>query len=252
MSSTLTLGELVGPVDVVATDDNDGKLKALLVGLNQHLGGSLAGSVRVGGGENARLKKVIVIIVDLTVDLVSGDVDEALDVDALGTLQQHVGTVDVGVCESVRVTEAQIDVGLSGEVEDGVDLVPLQALDDFGGVGNVAVDESEVGLFVQYTGVVERRAVVQLVEGDDVVVIRVSESEMADEPASAEGFVSAAGRDTDKAQCQDRNLHEACTTGNHDVLDIGQRLELGASLEKGSILPYTDILKKLAVAVAVG
>lgn len=43
--------------------------------------------------------------------------------------------------------------------------------------------EGEVGAAVEDARVVERGAVFELVEGDDVVVFRVCEDEVADEPA---------------------------------------------------------------------
>lgn len=49
------------------------------------------------------------------------------------------------------------------------------------GLGEVAVVEGEVGLRVEDGGVVERGAVVELVEGDDVVV-GVSEGEVTSHP----------------------------------------------------------------------
>jgi hypothetical protein len=50
-------------------------------------------------------------------------VDESLDTHFLCALQQDVGAVHIRVGEAVRVPEAEINVRLSGEVEDGVDVV---------------------------------------------------------------------------------------------------------------------------------
>lgn len=47
--------------------------------------------------------------------------DEALEGAAVfGAVEQHVGAVDVRGGELVAVAETEIDVGLRGEVEDGV------------------------------------------------------------------------------------------------------------------------------------
>lgn len=181
-----TLGELVGSVDVVAADDDDGELEALLVRVDQHLGGGLGGGVGVGGGEDAGLEEVIILVLNLTVDLIGGDVDEALDADLLGRLEQHVGAVDVGVGETVRVSEAQVDVRLGGEVEDGVDVVALEAVHHLGGVGDVALVEGEVPLVIEGAGVVERSTVVELVKGDNVVCLGVCEGQVSYQPACAE------------------------------------------------------------------
>lgn len=110
--------------------------------------------------------------------------DELLDSDLLCALQQNVCPVDVCVCESVRVTKAQIDVGLRGEVEDGIDLVTLEAVHYLGGVGDVSMVEGEVSLVVEDSGIVQGRAVVKLVEGDNVVCIGIGQGEMSYEPAS--------------------------------------------------------------------
>lgn len=176
----------MGAVDVVAADDDDGELEALLVRVHQHLCGGLGGGVGVGGGEDAGLEEVIILVLNLTVDLIGGDVDEALDADLLGGLEQHVGAVDVGVGEPVRVTEAQVDVRLRGEVEDGVDVVALEAVHHLGGVGDVALVEGEVPLVIEGAGVVERCAVVELVEGDNVVCVGVCEGQVSYQPACAE------------------------------------------------------------------
>lgn len=178
----LTLWELVRTVDVVAADDDDWELEALLVRVHQHLCGGLGGGVWVGWGEEAGLEEIIIVILNLSVDLIGGDVDEALDPDLLGRLEKNVSAVDVSVGETVRVSETQVNVGLRGEVEDGVNVVALEAVHDLRGVRDVAMVEGEVPLIVQGAGVVERCAVVQLVEGDDVVGIGVCERQVTYQP----------------------------------------------------------------------
>lgn len=118
--------------------------------------------------------------------------DEALDTNLLGTLEQDVGAVDVGVGEAVGVAKAQVDVRLGGKVEDGVDVVALQAVDNLRGVGDVTLVEGEVALVIQGAGVVERGAVVKLVKGDNVVRVGVGEGEVADEPAGTKRKRSSA------------------------------------------------------------
>jgi hypothetical protein len=86
------------------------------------------------------------------------------------------------VREAIRVAKAQVDVRLGGKVEDGVDVVALHAVEHLGRVGNVAVEKGKVALIIEDTRVVERRAVVELVERDNVVCIRVREREVADQP----------------------------------------------------------------------
>lgn len=142
-------------IDVIAADDDDGKLEALHVRVDKHLRGSFAGSIGIRRGQDAGLQQVVVVILDLAVDLVGGDVDEAVDPDLLGALEHDVCTVHIGVGEAVRISEAQIDMGLSGKVEDGVDVVTLHAVKHLGGVRYVPMVEAEVALVVQDPRVVE-------------------------------------------------------------------------------------------------
>jgi hypothetical protein len=76
-------------------------------------------------------------------------------------------------------------VRLRREVDHRVDVVALQAVDYLGRIGHVALVEGKVAPVVEDARVVEGRAVVQLVEGDDVVSVRVGEGEVPDEPACA-------------------------------------------------------------------
>ena len=71
-------------------------------------------------------------------------------------------------------------------MEDGVDVVPLEAVDDLGRVGDVPLVECEVAPVVEDARVVEGRAVVQFVKRDDVVGMRVGEGEVADEPTRSD------------------------------------------------------------------
>ena len=172
-------------VDVITPNDNNGKLEAALIRIHKHLGSRLARGIRVRRRKDARLEQIIVVIIDLSVDLVGRDVDQALNADLLGALKEDVGAVDVGVGEAVRVAKAQIDVGLGGKVEDGVDIVALEAVDDLDGVGDVALVEAKVALLVEGARVVEGGAVVELVEGHDVIGVGIGEGEVSHQPRSA-------------------------------------------------------------------
>jgi hypothetical protein len=48
-----------------------------------------------------------------------------------------------------------------------------------------------------------------------------------------------------------RYVHEARAAGDHDVLDIGEGLELGGAGEEWRLLPHADILEELPMALAV-
>jgi hypothetical protein len=98
--------------------------------MHQHLCSSLGSSIWVGWSKNACLEEIILIILNLSVNLIGRDVDELLDSNLLRTLQQNVCTVDIGMCESVGVTETQVDVRLSCEMEDCVNVMSLQTVHD--------------------------------------------------------------------------------------------------------------------------
>lgn len=66
-------------------------------------------------------------------------------------------------------------------MQDCIYVVLFHTVQNLRGLGEVAVVEGEVGLRVEDGGVVERGAVVELVEGDDVVV-GVSEGEVTSHP----------------------------------------------------------------------
>jgi hypothetical protein len=89
--------------------------------------------------------------------------------------------VHVCVREFVRVTEAEVDVRLRREVEDGIDLVLAQHALYVGRGCNVAILKGKISSAVEDSCVVEGCAVVELVEGHDIVV-GVGEDKMADEP----------------------------------------------------------------------
>lgn len=52
------------------------------------------------------------------------------------------------------------------------------------------------------------------------------------------------------AQEKGLNLHEASTTGDHNVLDTGKRLELGATGEDRGILPDAKLLKEVCASAS--
>jgi len=62
----------------------------------------------------------------LAVDLIGTHVNEALDAGDLGRLQQHVGAQNVVLGELEGVSEGVVDVGLSREVHNSINLLSLQ------------------------------------------------------------------------------------------------------------------------------
>ena len=78
--------------------------------------------------------------------------------------------VDVVLGELEAVAEGVVDVGLSGEVHDGVDVLGDEKVADEVVAGDVALDELEVGGGFGRVKVFEVGAVVELVEDHDFVV----------------------------------------------------------------------------------
>ncbi|GER53955.1 peptidase T [Striga asiatica] len=99
------------------------------------------------------------ILVSLAVHLIGADVDEAADLAGdLAGLEKHVGPVDVVFGELEAVAERVVDMGLSGEVHDGIDAFGDEEIVDEVGTSDIALDKLEV------------RAVIELVEDHDFVV----------------------------------------------------------------------------------
>jgi hypothetical protein len=115
-------------IDIVAADNNDRKLETLLVRVHKHFCCCLTGCIWVRWCQNACLKQIIRIILDLSIDLVCGDVNELLDPHLLRRLQQNVCAIDICVGESVGVSETQVNVRLGCKVEYCVNIVSLQAV----------------------------------------------------------------------------------------------------------------------------
>lgn len=128
---------------------------------------------------------------------------------------------------------------LGCEVKDRINLVLVQCSENVAAVGNVAKEKFEVLTICQAFEIVHGCAIVHLVEAYDPVRIGIFECKMSDEPRST-GFVSRSSScvGTDNAW---RFIHEARSTCDHDVFDIGQRLEFGRPCENGRLFPATLI-----------
>lgn len=115
--------------------------------------------------------------------LVGRDVVKPLDrANMVGALQQLMRADEVVPAELQRIAKAEIDVRLRGEMHNHVDLELAQAAQDILPLRHVAVEEGEVRPALEHAGVVARAAVVQLVEGDDVVGARILCGEVSDDP----------------------------------------------------------------------
>lgn len=144
----------MGAIHIVTSNNDHWELETLHVRVNKHLGSSFTGGVGIRWGENTRLQEVIVIVFHFSVDLVCGYVYEPFDTDLLRALQHNMSTVHVGVCEPVRIAEAQVDMRLRRKMEDGVDLKPFHAIKHFGWVCDISMIKREILLIVEHTSVV--------------------------------------------------------------------------------------------------
>lgn len=115
--------------------------------------------------------------------LISRDVIEPLDgANMMRALQQLVRANEVVPTKLQRVAKAEIDVCLSSEMDNNVDLELPQTAQHILSLRHVAVEEGEVRAAFQHPRVVPRAAVVELVEGDDIVCIRVFGREVPNDP----------------------------------------------------------------------
>jgi len=123
--------------------------------------------------------------------LVCGDVVEALDLAILlDTLEQHMRAKHIVLREDVGVAETQIHVRMRSKMEDGIDVVFLQAPDYVAWNSDIAVEEAEIRLRLQHARMVQRAAIVELVKRHDVVVVGVFDGKMAHKPRSTVVFLA--------------------------------------------------------------
>lgn len=110
--------------------------------------------------------------------------DESFNAGLLGALQKNVRAIDVCVGEAIRVAKAQIHMRLSCKVHHRVNVIALHAVEDFGGICQVAMVKSKVALVIEGSGIVQSRAVIELIKRYNVVGVRVCQGEMANNPRS--------------------------------------------------------------------
>jgi hypothetical protein len=104
-------------------------------------------------------------MLDRTVDLVSGDVDEPSQTMAERSVEQGLGADDVGHDEVRSAEYRPVDMRLGGEVDDCVDAG--QHLVDEPDIEDVAFDEVEPRVVAHRVEVDDVASVGQLVEDDD-------------------------------------------------------------------------------------
>lgn len=106
---------------------------------------------------------------DLTVDFIRRYMNEAADLGLLRSFKQDVDTAYIGICEPIRVSEAKIDMRLSSKVKNRINTICGETVEDFGRIGDIAAHKREASQIVQLPYVVQRSAIIELVEADDIV-----------------------------------------------------------------------------------
>jgi hypothetical protein len=102
--------------------------------------------------------------------------------------------------------------------------------------------EGKIPLIIEDSGIVQGRAVIEFIEGHDVVCIGIGQCQMSYEPAS-----TVAVR---KAPCDMVAiwfLHESSPSSDHNILDIGQWLELRAPNQDWGLFPYAEVFEEFVV-----
>lgn len=74
-------------------------------------------------------------------------------------------------------------MGLSSEMKNGINVVPFETVHDLGRIRNVSMIKGKVSLIIESTGIVQGRAVFQLVERNNVVGIWVCDGQVSHQPA---------------------------------------------------------------------
>jgi hypothetical protein len=179
-----TLGKLMWSIHIVGSDCYQRQLEAAPICADHHLCCRLASRVWVCRGQYACLAQICGANWYVAVHLVRRYMYEPIDAMLSRSFEQDMCAVYVRVREFIRIAEAEVDMRLRGEMEDSIDIVLPQHTLYVCRQCDVPVFECEVRSVIENSCVVERGAVVQLVEGDHIVVW-VCEDQMAYEPASS-------------------------------------------------------------------
>jgi len=101
---------------------------------------------------------------------------------AVDTVQKHMRTHIIVSRKALGVAEAEVDMALCGEVEDGIDLVVPKTSQHVLAAYNVAVEETEIWPTFEHACIVKGAAVVQLIERDDIIRCRILHDKMSYQP----------------------------------------------------------------------
>lgn len=183
----LTVWELIRSVDVVGAHDDGLDGVAMPECGHEHFGGCFAAAVGIHGLQGFFFAMAARSGVGGAVGLVGRHLDELLDTACFGALEEELCAYDVGGGEGCWVLEARVDVGLGGEVDYGVDIVAAEAVCDVVCGGDVAPVEREIPTAVEHFGVIQCGAIIELVEGDEVVMVLIGDGEGSDDPRTSKG-----------------------------------------------------------------
>src|ERR1041385_1567333 len=190
---------LARPEVVRRARDDERQPVRLRVRVGHAVAAGLRRRVRIARAERIGLAKRAAL--DRAVDLIGGDLHEALQRRLARLLEQDEDAEDVGFDERVRAHERAVDVGLGGEVDDDVDAAaihPLVRLGHVRGLGDVAVHEAVILLPLVLGEVLADAGVGELVEVDDAGVVAVLVEQETDEVRTDE--TGAAGDEVTHAR----------------------------------------------------
>jgi hypothetical protein len=111
----------------------------------------------------------------VAIDLVGRNLVIALQTELPRHLQQRVRAVDAGLDEGVGVHDGAVDVGLGGEVDDGVDVVGAHGGGDVVAVTDVAAHELITRVVLDGQKVVEVAGIGQFVIDHNAVRLRLGQ-----------------------------------------------------------------------------
>ena len=159
-SGGLTVWILIRTVNVIGTHDDRLDGIAMPERSNEHLCSRFAATIGVHGLQDVVLAVALRSRASGAVCLIGGHLDEFLDSACFCALEEDLGTDDVRESERGRVLEACVDVGLSREVDDGVDVVSAEAGGDVFCGGDVSLVEREVLPAIQHLGIVQSGSII--------------------------------------------------------------------------------------------
>ncbi len=140
--------ELVGAVVVGTATDGHGQAVGAVVGHHQEVGAGLGGAVRGACMDRCFLRKEQVRPVQgqVAVDLVGGDLVEALHTVLPAGIHQNLGAENVGLQEDTGILNAAVNMGFRREVDNDVGLLLCEETVHRRPVTDVRPDEAEVRL----------------------------------------------------------------------------------------------------------